>query len=105
MTTPENGSTPIEELIGWTYAGGYGAAVWWDTPNGRVSRYEGPTVDDLTNWLRQRCPTITIDLDVNDWSLYVFQQPGRHDHHVSAPTIRDALEAAVRAVHEQENER
>lgn len=70
-------------------------SVAWNPPT--------PTVDDLLDWLAERSTEVTIT--VANWMgpARVTVYPGRLTQatHVHGPTLADALEQAVRLVHDQ----
>lgn len=101
MTAPE---VPVEELIGWEWSR---TTRLWGTPSGGKRRAE---VDDLADWLVKREVQLQIECVFAEWHVGGGRYVNRNspewdwwDLSVLGPTIRAALEAAVRAVHEQEN--
>ena len=88
---------PVEELIGW-HMWRTGGPEWTDSDGGRHYRAE---VDDMLEWLRAN--DIDVWMQAEDWdcSYTITHVPVRISTQVTefeAPTMRQALEAVVRAV-------
>jgi hypothetical protein len=97
----------IAEVIGWRLIPSSDSSIWppwWLGPNGvRSDVMPEPTVDDLLVWLRPRVITdgaltrMKIEPTHDGWNVMVWPViPVAADH--SAPTLLDALEAAVSAI-------
>lgn len=94
---------PVEELIGWR-RDPHQRHHWLNPADTRNVYYLRAEVDDLGDWLMDRGRVEIICDKKNGKRLVTMYRPDRLPHVAElAPTIRAALEAAVRAVHEQEN--
>jgi len=95
VAAPEPEEVPVEQLIGWTCSG-----VGWDA-NG-VNRAQAE-VDDLAAWLNDHVSWAGWQIyhDVERYCVDVDNFGGEAVQQFFAPTIRDALIAAVRKVADQ----
>ena len=88
---------PIEEIIGWTKATNDFGYDWKTSTGDECQRAE---VDDLLAWMAARnALPVAIWPCLGDW---IVGWPG--NRHATAPTLRDALIAAVREIAATPNE-